>query len=81
MVNFQVTGGANGFGREISFQFASLGCDIAIADIDKKSAMITVEDIKKQHPGVRIQWYQVNEKKFLVEIISRNKVFKEISLC
>ncbi|XP_026468883.1 short-chain dehydrogenase/reductase family 16C member 6-like [Ctenocephalides felis] len=55
-----VTGGANGFGREISFQFASLGCDIAIADIDRKSAMITVEDIKKQHPGVRIQWYQTD---------------------
>lgn len=58
-----MTGGANGFGREISFQFAFLGCNIAIADIDKKSAMITVEDIKKLYPGVRIQWYQVNKKK------------------
>lgn len=48
----QVTGGAQGLGRELCFKFAELGCSIACVDINDKASSETVETIKNTFPGV-----------------------------
>ncbi|XP_063695929.1 uncharacterized oxidoreductase YoxD-like [Culicoides brevitarsis] len=50
-----VTGGGNGLGREICLGLAREGCNIAIVDIDEKSSMETVEDLRGL--GVKAEYY------------------------
>ena len=42
-----ITGGGKGIGKAISLVFAREGADIVIADIDRQSALATVEEIRK----------------------------------
>lgn len=53
----QVTGAGNGIGKEIALRLAREGCNVAIADIDKKSAAKTASDIREL--GVRSKEYHV----------------------
>lgn len=55
---FQITGGANGLGREVGLLLAQHGCNIAIADIDIKQAEKTALEISNK--GVKSKAYQVD---------------------
>lgn len=44
-----VTGGGNGLGRALSFRLAREGCNIAVVDIDMKSASKTAREIEEAH--------------------------------
>ncbi|MGD0917625.1 MAG: SDR family NAD(P)-dependent oxidoreductase, partial [Thermodesulfobacteriota bacterium] len=51
-----ITGGATGMGRSIAIKFAEEGCDIAIADINKKEANETLNQVlKKGRKGLVIE--------------------------
>ncbi len=40
-----MTGGANGLGKEIAIKLASVGCNVAIADVNLEDARLTAEEI------------------------------------
>lgn len=63
-----VTGGGNGLGRALCFRFAREGCNIAIVDIDIKSASKTALDIKET--------FNVNCKAFQCDISDYNAILK-----
>lgn len=53
-----MTGGANGLGKEICIILASLGCNIAVVDIDITSALATAEILREQ--GILARAYKVD---------------------
>lgn len=63
-----VTGGGNGLGRSISFRLAQEGCDLAIADIDYKSACKTAKEIQAK--------YNVNCRPFFCDVSNRAAICK-----
>jgi NAD(P)-dependent dehydrogenase (short-subunit alcohol dehydrogenase family) len=59
-----ITGGATGMGRSIAIKFAEEGCDIAIADINKKEANETLNQVlKRGRKGLVIECDITDSKK------------------
>lgn len=54
-----VTGSANGLGRAIAFRLAQENCNIAVADINYKSAVRTANEIKEKF-RVKAEAYKVD---------------------
>lgn len=55
----QITGGANGLGKLLSLELASLGCKLAIADVDIAAAEETAKSITDKY-GVPSKAYKVD---------------------
>lgn len=61
----QITGGAHGIGRAIAIELAKYGCNIAVADVDMKGALETVEEL-----------HLLGVKAFPYEVIIHNMVLQ-----
>lgn len=57
-VHLKVTGGSNGIGREICFQLALEGCNVAVLDVDGVGAERTCHDVRRL--GVKAEPYKVS---------------------
>lgn len=57
----KVTGGGNGLGRGICMKLADYGCNIAVVDIDLKSAEQTADEIRSR--GLKAKAYRVDVTK------------------
>lgn len=55
---FQVTGGGNGLGRAICLRFAELGSNLAVVDLNLKSAEATAKEARDL--GVKAKAYKVD---------------------
>lgn len=48
-----MTGSGNGIGKAIALRLAREGCNIAVADLDRKAAERTVEELKQLNVDAR----------------------------
>lgn len=55
-----MTGGANGIGRAICLKLARCGCNVAIADVDLRSALELAQQLR--FLGVNAKAYEVKMK-------------------
>lgn len=62
-----MSGGGNGLGKAICLKLASLGCNVAIADIDKVAADKTVSEMSR---------FNVLTMAFKVDITKSNEIIE-----